>query len=76
MVRENESPNEKFKRLATKRTNRVLRDLKILGNCANRSNYEYSQDEVRKIIRAIDDELGRVKGLFERGQKKDNEFKL
>jgi len=32
----NENKRERFKRLAQARTNRALKSLKILGNCADR----------------------------------------
>lgn len=45
---------DRFKRLATSRTNEILKKLKILGNCSNRSAYEYSEEEVNKIFNAIE----------------------
>ena len=40
---------ERFKKLAVYRTNEVLKRLKVLGNCANRSAYEYTEEEVSKV---------------------------
>jgi len=45
---------DRFKRLAQQRTNIVLKRLKVLGNCANRSAYEYTEGEINKIFAAID----------------------
>ena len=45
---------ERFKRLASQRTNSVLKKLKILGNCANKSSYEYTDEEINKIFSEID----------------------
>lgn len=45
---------ERFKRLATYRTNEVLKKLKVLGNCSNRSAYEYTEDEINKIFSEIE----------------------
>lgn len=61
-----EKRSEKFKRLATYRTNAVLEKLRILGNLSNRANYDYSEEDVRKIFRTIDSELRTVKSLFSR----------
>ena len=33
----------RFERLAVYRTNEVLKRLKVLGNCGNRSAYEYTE---------------------------------
>lgn len=70
----NETKSERFKRLATLRTNEVLRRLKILGNCANRSAYEYTEEEVNKIFSAIERKLREVKAKFH--FPKEKEFKL
>lgn len=70
-----ETPKEKFVRLATLRTNNVLHSLKVLGNCSNRSVYEYSEEEINKIFSAIDDQLKAVKARF-RVITRRNKFKL
>ncbi|MBI2327477.1 hypothetical protein HYU92_04110 [Candidatus Curtissbacteria bacterium] len=59
-----ETRSEKFKRLATYRTNIVLEKLRILGNLSNKTNYDYTDEEVHKIFSAIDDGLKRVKAKF------------
>jgi len=59
-----ETKEEKFKRIATARTLRILNDLRLLGNCANTSIYSYDREDVRKIFSAIEKELKRVKALF------------
>jgi len=65
---------ERFKRLATQRTNIVLKRLKVLGNCANRSAYSYSEDEVNKIFSEIDRRVRETKSKFH--FPKNKEFKL
>lgn len=65
---------EAFRKLAEKRTNAILEKVRILGNLANRSAYEYSEDEVRKIFSAIDEELRATKAKFRGGLKR--EFRL
>lgn len=64
----------RFKKLAVYRTNEVLKRLKVLGNCSNRSAYEYSEEEVVKIFNAIEKELRDVKAKFH--FPKRNDFKL
>jgi bifunctional pyridoxal-dependent enzyme with beta-cystathionase and maltose regulon repressor activities len=61
---ENESKQERFKRIATGRANRVLDDLRLLGNCSNTSAYAYSEQQVKKIFNTIEEELKIVKMLF------------
>jgi len=71
---QNETKKERFKRLASLRTNEVLKHLKILGNCANRQVYEYDTEDVSKIFGEIDRRLKEVKGRFYFS--KEKEFKL
>ncbi len=65
---------ERFKRLATQRTNVVLKKLKILGNCSNRSAYEYTEAEVNKIFSEIEKAVKSTKAKFHFSKSK--EFKL
>lgn len=69
-----ENKHERFKRLAAQRTNNVLRYLKILGNCSNRSVYDYTPEEINKIFAEIDRKVRDTKAQFR--VKRDNEFKL
>ena len=55
---------ERFERLAVYRTNEVMRKLKILGNCANRSAYEYTEAEINKVFSEIERQLRAVKAKF------------
>lgn len=69
-----ESKGERFKRLAEYRTNEVLKRLKVLGNCANRSVYEYSPEEINRIFSEIERKTKEVKAKFH--YPKEKEFKL
>jgi hypothetical protein len=65
MSNKSENSREKFVRLANKRTNKVLESLRVLGNLSSRKRYDYESSDVKKIFKAIDDELKRIKALFE-----------
>lgn len=67
----NESKKEKFIRIAENRTQRILNDLRLLGNCSNTAVYSYEGDEISKVFKAIDDELKRVKALFSKNKNKN-----
>lgn len=69
-----ETRQERFKRLAIYRTNAVLEKLRILGNLSNKTNYDYSDDEVNKIFYAVDSQLRNIKTRFVNKAKR--EFKL
>jgi len=63
MVSQNKK-RERFKKLASYRTNEVLKRLKVLGNCANRSAYDYKKEEVNKIFSEIERKVKEIKAKF------------
>lgn len=63
MVKE-ETKRERFVRLAEARTNKIINMIKLLGNCSNKTNYDYTDEDVRKIFAAIDKELKITKAKF------------
>lgn len=65
---------ERFKRLGTQRTNSVLQRLKVLGNCSNRSAYDYTEEEINKIFSEIERRVRETKAKFHFS--KNKEFKL
>jgi len=71
-----ESKAEAFKRLATKRTNRILKDVSLLGNLSDKGNYAFDELQVRKIFSAVDRELKQTKARFEAAQKSERRIKL
>ena len=56
---------EKFVELAEKRVVRSIKDIRLIGNLANRNNYDYTETDVKKIINALDDEIKSLKSRFE-----------
>lgn len=69
-----ETKDERFKRLAKQRGERVLKDLQLLGNLSNRNNYEYSDAEVRKLFSALEEELRSAKSRFISNRKREIKF--
>lgn len=69
-----EQKRERFKRLGTQRTNSVLQRLKVLGNCSNRSAYDYTEEDVNKIFSEIERRVRETKSKFH--FPKNREFKL
>lgn len=70
-----ETRRQRFKRIAGARTNKILDMLKLLGNCSNTGNYEYSENDVKKIFNAIEVEVKASKAKFIKSTKK-NKFEL
>lgn len=48
-----EDKHEKFRRLATARVNTCLNQIRLIKNLANSKNYEWTPDEVKKIVSAL-----------------------
>ena len=72
---EGESKADKFKRLANKRTNNILKQVKNLGNLST-SAYEYTPEQVEKIFGAIQNEIDEARSKFEKTKKVTEEFSL
>ncbi len=68
-----EAKEQRFKRIASKRTEKVLDALRKLGNCSNRGIYGYSNEDVSKMFSAVDSEVKRIKILFNT-KAKSNKF--
>ncbi len=71
-----ETKNERFIRIAENRTNRIIDLIRILGNCSNTANYEYTEEDIKKIFESIEKELKTVKKVFRDTLKQENKFKL
>lgn len=59
-----ESRKQRFKRIATKRTNDIIDKIRILSNCSNKSAYEYTNDEIDKIFSEIGRHLKQARAKF------------
>lgn len=59
-----ESRKQRFQRLAEKRVNRILNDIRLLGNLANRSSYDYSEKDIQKIYGAVEGKIKHSKSKF------------
>jgi hypothetical protein len=57
---------QKFVELAQKRVNRALKDIALIGNLSNRSNYSYTDQDVKKILAALRKAVDDMKARFDR----------
>lgn len=68
---------EKFVALAEKRVVRAIKDLRLIGNLSNKSNYSYTDHDAKKIINALNNEIKTLKNRFANGkQSSEIIFKL
>lgn len=66
---------EAFRRIAQRRTYRVLESLRLLGQCSNRRSYEYSNEQVARIFREIRGALRRAERSFD-SNRRNTDFRL
>lgn len=69
-----ETKREKFVRLAELRTNNAIKQIRLIGNLSNKNNYEYTEDDVRKIFKVLKEEIELVEKKFK--DKNTKVFKL
>ncbi len=69
-----ETRKERFARVATRRTNEILKKIGVLSNCSNKSAYAYTDEEINKIFSAIERELKIAKAKF--SNRKKTKFSL
>lgn len=66
---------EVFIKLAETRTNKALTQIKNIGNLSNKNNYQYTEDQAKKIVHALKNAVNEVENKFK--QKAGNEeFRL
>ena len=56
---------ERFVKVAERRTKQILKLLRLLGNCSNRSSYEFKPEEIEKIFDRIQMELDMSRARFQ-----------
>lgn len=74
---EQSKAREKFVNLAEKRVTKTIKELRLIGNLSNKSNYSYTDKDVKKIIGALNSEIKKLKQKFDSGNhSNDIVFKL
>lgn len=75
MTREND--RDKFVQLAEARVSKALKDIRLIGNLSNRSNYDYTEQDAKKIYSALKKAVDEMKQRFDRnGAGEEEIFKL
>ena len=63
---------QKFVDLAQKRVSKAMKDIQLIGNLSNRSNYDYTEEDVAKIMKALSDEVSACRKKFDVAMKKQS----
>ena len=66
-----ENKREKFVRLAESRVNNTIKNIDLIGNLANKSNYDYTKNDVEKIIRTLKKSINELELRFASNNKSD-----
>lgn len=74
-VKEKESPEDRFKRLASLRTQNAMKRIKLIGNLSG-PGYRYADEQVDKIITALRAAVDEVESRFKKTKGKGAEFTL
>lgn len=71
-----ENKQQRFQRLAMNRVNKAIKSIELIGNLGNKSLYESTQDERKKIIKAVNDSVAQMKIDLDGNSKKREGFKF
>ena len=67
---------ERFENVAARRTQKILEFLDSLANCSNRSNYEFNEDDIKKIFSAIKDRVKTTEAAFDKELNRSEKIKF
>ena len=62
---EKESRQHRFKRVAERRVQNIIKSIRSLSQCANTKIYEWDNEQLKKIWKAIDQELAACRNSFD-----------
>lgn len=68
-----ETKHERFVRLAEARTEKALRAIRLICNLSNKATYDFSDSDIRKILKALDDEIKVTSDKFSRSRSKQRQ---
>ena len=70
-------PRERFVALAEARTDKAIKIIRLIGNLSDQRNYEFHDDDVRKIFAALEKETKLARARFsEQSEKSKTTFRL
>ena len=70
MMKQKESKEDRFRRLAEARVNKILHLFRLLGNLSLEGHYDYTAEQVATIFGTLQLELAKTRTRFFRSQKK------
>jgi hypothetical protein len=70
------SKDQRFKDVASKRVNNILSSIQSLQKCSNKNNYTYTPAQVKKMLKALQEELDNTKRAFNEDKSSTPEFRF
>jgi hypothetical protein len=67
---------EKFETIAERRVNEAIRRIRLIGNLSNKSNYSYTDEHARQIVKALEIEIRELRERFTGNGLKKSSFKF
>ena len=75
-IKKTETKRERFHRIAENRMQNILTEMNRLSNCSNTANYEYTEKDIQKIVKTLNEKFSEIKLAFKTGLNKTNKFKF
>jgi len=66
----------KFKELARSRVNRAINMIRLIANLGNKTHYDYTPEQAKKIVNALQSEVTNVKTKFNSKRRGTEEFTI
>jgi hypothetical protein len=67
---------QKFEELGEKRMNEAIKKIRLIGNLANRNNYDYTDEHVKAIVSTLESEIQLLKTKFRKEENTEIGFKF
>jgi hypothetical protein len=75
--RSGQEKRAKFVEIAQRRTNSAIKAIRVIGKLGNKSAYDYTEEDVKKIAGALSKEIEALRArMLTRGSKDVVDFKL
>ena len=68
--------SDKFKQLARSRVNRAINMIRLIANLGNKTHYDYTSEQAKKIVTALQSEVNNVKTKFNSKKRGTEEFTI
>ena len=68
-----EKKEDRFKQVASRLVENILKGIRSLSKCSNINNYEYNEEDLNKMVKAIKEELRTMEVQYKKNLKNSTE---